>query len=192
MKKGPRKNRVCTRSVSTLCTRLLILARPPPGCQQAGPGGSGTRSGGLAARSETNSTYIRPTLHPVRRRCFSVKYCRYFPRRVLSDRRITGLGATRDFHDGPLVSRVRWFPEPLGPASAWPGTATARGTPVTVPCGWPPTSVHRRRNPRSPSAESVFNFSGIRTIPRKRQNTPRSDTLRQKRLAHFERGRRSV
>ena len=84
-------------------------------------------------------------------------------------------------------TRVRWglaFPTPLWTARAPPTgstglhpssctcTTTSRiartrayrdGRRLTDTRRFAPTSVHLRRNPRSPSAESVFNFSGIRS-----------------------------
>ena len=144
----------CTRRASALCVRLLILERLRPGCQQAGPGGSGTRSGGLAARvKQTSPTFGRPCI-PSGGVASRSNTAGIFPRRVLSDRRITGLGATRDFHDGPVVSRVRGFPEPLGPASAWPGNSHRTGY-----------ASHRAlrlaSDERSPSSESAFTIRGI-------------------------------
>ena len=83
-------------------------------------------------------------------------------------------------------TRARWglaFPTPLWTARAPPTgstglhpssctcTTTSRiartrayrdGRRLTDTRRFAPTSVHLRRNPRSPSAESVFNFSGIR------------------------------
>ena len=52
----------------------------------------------------------------------------------------------------------------VAPASRIARTRAYRdGRRLTDTRRFAPTSVHLRRNPRSPSAESVFNFSGIRT-----------------------------
>jgi len=91
------------RRASTLCMRLLIVARRRPACQQADPAAN------LAAWAPIvteGPPAFDPALDPVRRRCFSIKHCWFFPRRILPARRITGLVATRDCHDRPLV--VPW------------------------------------------------------------------------------------
>ena len=87
-------------------------------------------------------------------------------------------------HSGGWAATGRAFPTPLWTAHAPPTGSTGRHPPrhihdnasrisktrddrdgrrLTDNRRFAPTSVHLRRNPRSRSAESVFNFSGIRS-----------------------------
>ena len=89
-------------------------------------------------------------------------------------------------HSGGWAATGRAFPTPLWTAHAPPTGSTGRHPPrhihdnasrisktrddrdgrrLTDNRRFAPTSVHLRRNPRSRSAESVFNFSGIRKGP---------------------------